>query len=401
MTPMSKHEPTPVVGIVAGDEKHSQTGQVLVLVALSLFVLILFVALAVDTGHFFAERRKMQNAADAGALAGAGALCFGDPAEAESIAHDYAVTKNHAQDARIDVVDALTVTVRASETVDTFFAGIIGLRTVEVSAGATAVCGAAQSTHRLWPMAYSALHWPADPQCGDFILLQQSDAADCVNWNCCVLYAFNQGWKIAMFLPCGENWKPLNLPLDRRAWIDMEGGMLGSDPCNAPNPGQGNQELVDRIVGRTAGGAPCESYVEFPTCLPGPPGAREANWDYTATRIGETVLVPLYDPARSSNATPGTHKQNEQACLLPDDTGRPGQQNRFYLTGAVCLEILEIEGIPGPYAFWRGGNVRKVLLTRIPCDADGNPSAACASGLGATDGSIARPGEVRAVGLVD
>ena len=35
-------------------------GQILVLVALALFVLVAFVALAVDVGHIYRERRHMQ-----------------------------------------------------------------------------------------------------------------------------------------------------------------------------------------------------------------------------------------------------------------------------------------------------------------------------------------------------
>jgi len=54
-----------------------QSGQVLIQVALMIGVLLLMAALAVDVGNMYAERRRMQNAADAGALAGARDLCLG------------------------------------------------------------------------------------------------------------------------------------------------------------------------------------------------------------------------------------------------------------------------------------------------------------------------------------
>ena len=50
----------------------SEDGQVLIQVALMLVVLLTFVGLAIDGGLVYAERRQMQNAADAAALAAHG-----------------------------------------------------------------------------------------------------------------------------------------------------------------------------------------------------------------------------------------------------------------------------------------------------------------------------------------
>jgi len=49
-------------------------GQVLVLVALALFVLLGFAALGIDVGYMYSVRHELQRSADAGALAGASAL---------------------------------------------------------------------------------------------------------------------------------------------------------------------------------------------------------------------------------------------------------------------------------------------------------------------------------------
>ena len=48
-----------------------EKGQVIVLVALMLMTLLGLTAIAIDLSHVFVQRRNMQNAADAGALAGA------------------------------------------------------------------------------------------------------------------------------------------------------------------------------------------------------------------------------------------------------------------------------------------------------------------------------------------
>jgi len=52
-------------------------GQVLVLFALSLVAILAFAGLAFDIGRFYGERRFLQNAADAAALAAANALIRG------------------------------------------------------------------------------------------------------------------------------------------------------------------------------------------------------------------------------------------------------------------------------------------------------------------------------------
>lgn len=60
-------------------QRHASRGQILILAAAALVGLIGLVGLATDLGYSFAERRTMQNAADAGALAGAHAIAQSDP----------------------------------------------------------------------------------------------------------------------------------------------------------------------------------------------------------------------------------------------------------------------------------------------------------------------------------
>ena len=91
--------------------RRGEKGQVLVTIALIMPVLLGIVALGVDVGYAYVQRRQMQNAADAGALAGVWELCSGiDPVGA---ATDYA-QRNGAQDVQV-LVDGGngTVTVQA------------------------------------------------------------------------------------------------------------------------------------------------------------------------------------------------------------------------------------------------------------------------------------------------
>lgn len=79
---------------IARARLHDDRGAVAVLVALSMLVLIGFAALVADAGALFQERRELQNAADAAALAVAiecaGTGCA-DEARNQAIAEEYAV----------------------------------------------------------------------------------------------------------------------------------------------------------------------------------------------------------------------------------------------------------------------------------------------------------------------
>src|SRR2546423_375016 len=62
-------------------------GAAMVLVAVTLPVLVLFVAFAIEVGHWYDYSRNLQNRADAAALAAAvtyGGSCFGTPTQAQT-----------------------------------------------------------------------------------------------------------------------------------------------------------------------------------------------------------------------------------------------------------------------------------------------------------------------------
>jgi hypothetical protein len=73
-------------------------GQVLVVFALAIVGLLTAAGLAVDIGRFYAERRFLQNAADAAALAAAQALIWGATNEAAEQAARDSLTRNFAND---------------------------------------------------------------------------------------------------------------------------------------------------------------------------------------------------------------------------------------------------------------------------------------------------------------
>ncbi len=130
-----------------------ERGQSLVYLAVAMVVLLGFVALAIDTGLAFVERRRMQNAADAGALAGVSVLSRGGAdAEVWAAVERYAAFENHADQVQASYIGgpggavlgsvgggsipsgASGVRVNARRSVPSFLAGVLGISTVTAQA---------------------------------------------------------------------------------------------------------------------------------------------------------------------------------------------------------------------------------------------------------------------------
>ncbi len=75
-----------------------ELGQAIVIIALVMIALVAFAGLVFDGGTAYAERRRMQNAAEAGALAGAYKLAYGGPSlrnwEVNAAITQYAINRN-------------------------------------------------------------------------------------------------------------------------------------------------------------------------------------------------------------------------------------------------------------------------------------------------------------------
>lgn len=136
----------------------TELGQALVLVIIALVVLFALVALAVDGGNLYADRRNAQNAADAAAFAGAlvkaqkgntaqissaalsraasNGYVDSDPAQnntpVDVMVYNPPIDGNHAGDQRY-------VQVKIHSTVNTYFAQIIGFDTLSTTVSAVAI----------------------------------------------------------------------------------------------------------------------------------------------------------------------------------------------------------------------------------------------------------------------
>lgn len=125
----------------------SHPGQVLILYAVGFVMLLGFVALAIDVGHLLAQKRAVQNAADAAAMAAGRFLSqTGRPDiatnQAKTVALDYSEAngyKNQPGKTEIDVTPtASEVTVTVKHEVSKFFLGAVYPGPWRVTATATA-----------------------------------------------------------------------------------------------------------------------------------------------------------------------------------------------------------------------------------------------------------------------
>lgn len=123
-----------------GPVTRRERGQTLVVAAMMMVGLMAFLAVVIDVGNIYTQRRIMQNAADAAALAGARLLALNrDSASVDAAMRQYA-RANGAQTCATSVLTQ-SVVVTASETFSTYFASIVGVRDFSVWASAAAQYG--------------------------------------------------------------------------------------------------------------------------------------------------------------------------------------------------------------------------------------------------------------------
>lgn len=164
------------------DRRSSAGGQILVFFAIVIVTLLAFLALTIDGGFAFSNRRAMQNAADAGALAGARELALwaaGSPVGDQDVAGAVlAAAAGNGWDAATGTITATYLTtsrvplgqvgsfgavappasaaglaVTATTSFNTFFGGFIGLPRLTMAAEARAIYGASCSAGCLPPFA--------------------------------------------------------------------------------------------------------------------------------------------------------------------------------------------------------------------------------------------------------
>ena len=353
-----------------------EAGQSLAWVALMLVVLLGFVGLAIDGGIIYAERRRMQNAADAGALAGAWEICFGTAANAQSRGTAYAVQNGSAAGLTATTVSGGRVDVVTGTESQTSFVRLLGIDSVTVPAHAAARCGKATQSCGLWPVTFDRGQWLANKVCGRKFLLWHDgkDGVDCTKNNCDV-----------------DNDGVDEVPaMDGRAWADFTAIMVGgtNDPCDSN--GCSDAELKYRLVGSTNKGEACRSMVRLNTCMVGDPGVRTSAWKKIEEVVGEIRTIPLY---------------SSTGCAIPTGTsGDCGPNETYFITDFACIQVEEIcqlkeAGTPNDCDKSKQGP--KVIIVSVPCDATGGSPKECATECGVAGDEEPLPGDAKAVSLIE
>jgi len=133
----------------------------MIIVVLSMTALIGMMALAIDGGFAYALHARMQTAADAAALAGAREMAMGN-SKSIAISRATQILSANGGDptrSRFEISDGEQINVTAGIIFDTFFAGILGLEQMNISARSAAAWGGVVATGNVLPLAVLESQW--------------------------------------------------------------------------------------------------------------------------------------------------------------------------------------------------------------------------------------------------
>jgi hypothetical protein len=353
-------------------------------------VFFAFMSIAIDMGHILTERRRMQNAADAGALAGAWEICFGDPARAELTAREYAVDRNYAQAADVTVAGG-SVTVYAREAASLYLAWIFGVDTADINAKAVADCGVAVSLCGLAPLSFNWERWTQRVACDEefYVWNDSKLEEDCyieVDGQC---VPFCEACVCALEDP-PDNEVHIVGPGDR-GWLLLPRPERPYDalvPQGADNCGRQTLAWIDN--GGYTGEIPIDPNQVGSLCLPGQPGVdNDVRLEIERDHAGDLFNILLWDDVPCS-----------EGDIIPAEGACPGTPYHIVDTGCVQLDPVdpapEIDIPANPLYFenpYCMQNV-KVVKARKLCEGD------CGSECGTTSGGVPQPWQVRAVSLI-
>lgn len=368
-----------------------ESGQAMIQVIVTMLVIIGFVALAVDFGRAYSDRRNLQNAADAAALAGARELCLGNSnTAAVAKARDY-LTRNGVAAGDIGTNDILV----AGNVIDVVarhngFAATLG-RLVNWPAfndmaSARAACGAAQSACGLWPMALSTKAWQDVTQTSGGACVERT----MVIWNddeqgggaktpTCVVGGTPQTNLCNCYqCPKDSNGKPIIfVASEGRAWLDFtsvtDSTSVFKDACT----GSGTNFLNCQISRNTS------AKINVPACLDGLSGVRASTEKEIDDRSGDFVKIPLYD---SMGCKPGkdTYQISSFGCFKVVAAGQVKN----------VLVNSNIDPLPAYSTLRSISKNEKVVLATSDC------SNSCTTQCGSTSGTAAGIGQIKAVSLI-
>lgn len=302
--------------------------------ALMMTALLGFLALVLDVGNGLAQRRFMQNAADAAAVAGArylaqnrgtatdaGTMAAMTPYLSGNGSATLAAPTGPATGAWYVQINGSTVgpvnqgsipssawgvRVNATKTFPTFFASVLGHATMTATARATAIYGAASNVLLNWRLT----GMPVMPLAFDAYYYDRMIASS----NC------TYGKRINFRQPV--DW-PSECTVDEDAHFGFSMLNIGNDCSN-----QTTKDVLDRLANRpeTLDGISISVGTDVMVCS----GSRDTTWDYIIQ--GRPVLVPIIDHATASTCNSNCYARITNFAYVQFEQ-KAGHGSHSYLQG--------------------------------------------------------------------
>lgn len=322
--------------------RSNERGQVLVLVAAGLAVMLGMVGLVIDGGYALAQQRGSQNGADAAATAGALVIAENLPFRAAgqtppktdadvttavngiatanslgTVEAYYTDLEGNLLSPAVRVGDGVLpdaawgVATTATKSFSTFFSGLLGLRSITATTDATAVAGYVENAGagNVLPITIP-LNVITCQNNGNFETVEPPEK-----------WPTNE----RVILPLCKGPASGNV-----GWLDWS------------PPGGGTSELIDAILNPSNPAIPVPSW-QYVTST-GNVNSRGVE-DAINTYAGQVVLIPLFDNACAEPNAPGSN-----AC--PDGSGPgTGQNNWYHIPFFVGLKLQDVKA-----AFIQGSN---------------------------------------------
>jgi Flp pilus assembly protein TadG len=311
-------------------------GNILVLTAMLMFVFILCLSFSIDIAQVLTARTQLQSAVDAAALAGASGLLNSHSAatnRAVSIASKNNCLNQTVNLAGGDVTFPATrrIQVRTTRTVPLYFANVIGLTNVNITAQATAEVKQLSGTKGLRPFCIPQFPWVM----GDPVLLKAGDDKDAPSRTACWHYpvdfpAINRGNPDP-----GANVYRDNIMYGTDYWV-YTGDELQIEPGNMVGPTkQGVDYIIDQDPGAYWNGTEIDN-----SLFPG----------NTSPRI---IKVPYFDP----NTTPKGGRGNITVTGF----------GAFFITGMTGKDLngIFLEYVTNEGEFGSGGGLTSINKVKL------------------------------------
>ena len=330
----------------------TEKGQSLVLLVILLLGMLAILALVLDGGNLFGKRRATQNAADAGALAGARTLCITkDETQAIYQANQYAASNVPNVVNQIEIGER-QVTITSTLTFKTFFAHLIGYPELTAQASATAGCFPPTTGEGVLPIA-----WACRPPIEGGGSISEDCQEQAITDDQLDDYINNPP-------PAGTIYPELYIVMDSQAEPDdlaaicqSVGGWLD---CDLDNDGDddlianGDRSWLD-LDGGGGGASELREWIDhgFPgdicehTWLGGQSGVENSVFQTAGDHVGEIVAIPVFNLICDDYPDPAC-----AADVHSEDTlvTSAGGNYYYHIIGfaAFYISCVDAPGVPGP-----------------------------------------------------